>query len=155
MRVTVMSNDEEKNVGIELAPGVVVHRSALRYSYARSSGPGGQNANKTSTKVRLHVELSAIKACVSNSAVERLIALAGSRITRSDRLVITDEHSRSQFSNRQACRDRLRALLVEATKPVRKRRKTKRSYASKQKRLTVKKQRSETKRQRKRPRMDD
>ena len=132
---------------VEVAPGIFLPESTLRFSFARSSGPGGQNVNKLSTKARLHVALADLRPRIGEGAAHRLIELAGpSRLNVEGDLVLSADESRSQRANREACLDRLRELLVRALHPPRPRKKTRPSKASKRRRLEAKKRRGEVKR---------
>ncbi|MCX5658647.1 MAG: alternative ribosome rescue aminoacyl-tRNA hydrolase ArfB [Planctomycetota bacterium] len=135
--------------GVEIAPRVVVPESELRFNFSRSSGPGGQNVNKLSTKTRLAVSLALLEARIGPSAMAHLIDLAGpARLTDAGDLTLVCEENRSQQANRRGCLERLRELLVEAMRPRRKRRATRPTRGSKQRRLNSKKQRGDIKRQR-------
>ncbi len=130
--------------GLELAPGVFAPESALRFSFARSSGPGGQNVNKVNTKVDLWVPVAAL-AGLHPDAAQRLRTLAGRRLTLADEIHISAQSERTQDTNRSEAMARLRELLVQAMHRPKTRRKTKPSYGSKQRRLQSKKRRSEIK----------
>jgi ribosome-associated protein len=130
--------------GDEVAPGVRVLPSAMRFQFARSGGPGGQNVNKLNTKAELWVPLGALVG-MSGRALGRLRTLAGRRLTNAGEIHITAETERSQESNRAAVMERLRQLLIEAMHEPKPRRKTKPSKASKRRRLEAKKKRSEVK----------
>lgn len=134
---------------MEVAPGVRVAEGALRFGFVRSSGPGGQNVNKLSTKAVLRVALRDLP--MHPEALGRLRASAGHRLVGEmpdDELLISADGSRSQEANRQQTLDELRRLLVEAQRRPKKRRPTKPSYGSKQRRLAGKKIASEKKRMR-------
>jgi ribosome-associated protein len=130
--------------GIELAPGIRAPEAAMRFQYARSSGPGGQNVNKVNTKAELWVPLDAITG-LSERARRRLVAIAGRRLTAAGELHIAADTERTQESNREAVLDRLRQLLLEALHEPKPRRKTKPSKASKRRRVEAKRRRGETK----------
>ncbi len=98
---------------IELAPGVAVGAEAIHFSFVRSSGPGGQAVNKLSTRARMRVALRSIQG-LTPGAMERLRSLAGRRLNREDELVISAGGSRQQRLNREACLERLRALVARA-----------------------------------------
>src|SRR5262245_41140490 len=98
---------------IVLARGVWVDPEALRFSYVRSSGPGGQSVNKLSSKAQLRVSVGSI-AGLRADAAQRLRELAGRRLTREDELVFSSGTSRVQSDNREACLERLRALVARA-----------------------------------------
>lgn len=138
--------------GEDLAPGVRVPADALRWSFTRSAGPGGQNVNKRSTRAELRIALEAIP--LAPDAQRRLARLAGSRLTDEGELIITNEETRSQRRNRDACLERLRELVVRALVKPKPRRKTKPSRGSVERRLEAKSQRSQIKRRRRPPRRD-
>ena len=130
--------------GEEIAPGVRVAAGAMRFQYARSGGPGGQNVNKLNTKAELWVPLAAITG-LGERGMGRLRVLAGRRLTAAGEIHIVAETERTQEGNRTAVLDRLRQLLVEAQREPRPRRKTKPSKAAKRRRLESKRRRSEVK----------
>jgi ribosome-associated protein len=138
--------------GVELAPGVVAPAKALRFTFTRSSGPGGQNVNKLNTRAQLRIAPDDLAPLLTAAARQRLVALAGpARLTSDGELMIAADVSRSQHANRQTCLDRLRELLVQAMRPRRVRRATKPSAGAKQRRLEGKKRRSDVKRTRRPP----
>ena len=130
--------------GVEIIPGVRVPDSAMRFQYARSGGPGGQNVNKLNTKAELWVPLAAITG-LTERALTRLRAMAGRRLTAAGEIHISAETERSQEGNRSAVLDRLRALIAAAAHEPKPRRKTKPSKASKRRRLDAKRRKSEIK----------
>jgi ribosome-associated protein len=138
------SQSGETDGRLRLAPGVRVPASALRFQFARSGGPGGQNVNKLNTKAELWVALSDL-GDLNPIALERLRKLAGRRITINDELHIASESERTQERNREEALERLRELLVRAMTIPKKRKATRPSKASKQRRLQSKKHRSNIK----------
>src|ERR1700742_4140836 len=87
---------------IELVPGVRVPESALRFQYARSSGPGGQDVNKVNTKTDLWVPGALLSAGgLSDRATGRLRATAGRRLTDAGEIHIASDTHRTQQANRQ------------------------------------------------------
>ncbi len=135
--------------GITLAPGVSVPGGAIGIAFVRSSGPGGQNVNKRSTKAQLRIALADIP--LPRRAAARLRRLARGSITTEGELLIESDETRSQSRNRRACMDRLRELVVRAAIEPKQRRKTKPSKGSIRRRLEDKKQRGEKKRRRQPP----
>lgn len=130
---------------LEIAPGVQVEESELRFDYLRAAGPGGQNVNKLSTAVQLRWDVTQSTA-LTEAAKLRLGKLAGRRLTTDGVLVIEARRYRTQEQNRQDALQRLRALVERALQPPKPRKATRPSVASRQKRLEEKKKRGEVKR---------
>jgi ribosome-associated protein len=139
-----MIDDLEPSSRIPLAKGVFTRESALRLQYSRSGGPGGQNVNKVNTRTQLWLALADITG-LTESATNRLRALAGNRLTAAGELYIVAETERTQEGNRQAVLERLRQLIEAAVKEPKRRRKTKPSRGSRERRLAGKKRRGEIK----------
>ena len=134
---------------ITLAPGVTLDRSALRYHYARSGGPGGQNVNKVNTKAELRIRPEEIHG-LSDGARRRLQSAAANRITSDGDLLIASDTERSQEANRRACVERLSMLVLSIYRDPKIRKKSKPSYGSVQRRIESKKARSQVKKDRSR-----
>lgn len=135
--------------GVELAPGVRTRAESLRFSATRSSGPGGQNVNKRSTRVELRLSVGDID--MPGDARTRLRRLAGTRLTGEGELLIASDEHRSQKRNKDECLERLRELLVRAMVKPKPRKKTKPTKGSKERRLQGKREQSERKARRQRP----
>lgn len=124
---------------------VSVPESELLWRFSRSSGPGGQHVNTSDSQVELRFDLAATEALPPVWKQRALERLAG-RLVNGVVTVRASEH-RSQWRNREAAATRLAALLAEATAPPPKaRRPTKIPRGINERRLRVKKQRSDTKR---------
>lgn len=134
-----------------IAPGVTLKSSKLSFTFSRSGGPGGQNVNKVNTRATLTVSLADLRRAMPNHAMARLQSVAGSAMI-DDALQFSSGESRSQIANRRACIEKLRAVLIEAMRRPKIRRKTKPSKRSIQRRIDAKKQRGQIKRLRKNPR---
>ena len=135
---------------LKLAEGVVLPASAVNFTFSRAGGPGGQNVNKTSTRATLTVAWDELRPRLPGHAQRRLPELAGAYFA-GDRLVIHSSDSRSQHANRRSCVEKLRRLVERSMKRPTKRRSTKPTKASIQRRIDTKRKRSTIKRQRKRP----
>jgi len=127
-----------------------VPASEFRFTYARSSGPGGQNVNKVNSKVTLHWPATTTPSLPADVR-ERFCRQYHTRLTREGELVLQSQRFRDQGRNQDDCLERLRAMILAVATPKKKRRPTAPSRGSKQRRLDAKKGRSQTKRWRQRP----
>lgn len=132
-----------------LAPGIVVPRHAVEVRFTTSSGPGGQNVNKRSTRCVLRVNLALAK--FSPGLESRVRSAVPHLVTEAGDLLLDCDENRSQGQNEDACWERLRAILIANQKPPKVRRPTKPSRGSKERRLTAKKVRGEIKSNRRNP----
>ena len=129
-----MKPDED----LQTTSGLVVPSSALHWSFARSGGAGGQHINKTSSKATLVVETDAITG--SEILLRRI------KIKLSKTLRVTSQTSRSQWRNRQFCLSQMTEILDNAAKPATpKRRKSKPTRGSIERRLEGKRHASKKK----------
>ncbi|MDX6354968.1 MAG: ribosome-associated protein [Streptomyces sp.] len=125
---------------------VSVPEAELLWRFSRSSGPGGQHVNTSDSRVELRFDLAATESLPPVWKQRALERLAG-RLTAEGVLTVTASEHRSQWRNRETAATRLAALLAQATAPPPKpRRATKVPRGINERRLRVKKQRSQTKR---------
>lgn len=115
---------------------------------SRSSGPGGQHANVTSSRIEAVFDVHA-STTLSGAQRARLLSLLGPRVTA------VAQDARSQARNRDLALERLRSKLADALKVPKKRRPTRPSRGAKERRLAGKRHQSERKRSRRRPSADD
>jgi len=127
---------------------VAIPLSEIEIRVSRSSGPGGQHANVTASRVEAVFDVHASET-LSADQKRRISAHCGPVV----RAVSQD--SRSQIRNRETALERLRGRLAHALVPRRPRRPTRPTRASKERRIKVKKRRSDVKRGRRRPPADD
>lgn len=130
---------------IRINARVSIPRSELEVHFARSSGPGGQNVNKTSTKVELRFDLLASPS-LTDADRAWLASKLASRLNTAGELLLSSDRHRSQPDNLRACLERFAELMREALVPPKPRYKTKRTAASQRRRLEEKKRRSDIKR---------
>ncbi len=119
----------------------------------RSSGAGGQHVNKVSTKVELSFDVANSKA-LSLVEKERIYKNLASKLTKENILILQADENRSQYRNKELAIKRLLGLLEKALKVPKKRRKTKPSKSSIEKRLESKKKSALKKLNRKKPNID-
>ena len=122
---------------------IVIDENDIHISFVRASGPGGQNVNKLSTAAQLRFDLRHVS--LAPDVSERLIVLAGQRLTKDGVIVIHAQRFRTQERNRADALDRLLELLRESLVRPTPRRPTRPTLGSKQRRLEGKKRRGDIK----------
>jgi ribosome-associated protein len=130
--------------------GVTIPPDELSWRFSRAGGPGGQSVNTTDSRVELLFDVRR-SAALPERLRDRLLDRLGDRLVDGVLRVVASEY-RSQHRNREAARARLVTQLTDASAPpAAARRPTRPTRASKQRRLTSKRRRSEIKALRRRP----
>lgn len=139
---------------MDITRTIMIPDEELHFTFARSSGPGGQNVNKVASKAILHWNLSS-NTSVPAEVKQRLRSRQLGRLTTEGELVIQSQRFRDQPKNIEDCREKLREMVLEALHPPRPRKPTKPSRGSKQRRLEAKRQQSQRKAARRRQSGED
>lgn len=129
---------------IKITPNLAVNDAEINITFIRAPGPGGQNVNKVATAVQLRFNVK-YSASLPEAVRERLMALISNKLTVSGELIIKASRHRTQERNKQDALNRLKELLRRAAVPPKKRKKTKPTRASKERRLSTKKLHGKTK----------
>jgi ribosome-associated protein len=128
--------------------------SELRFTFARSGGPGGQNVNKVNSRAQLHWNVAATRA-LPDDVKARFATQFKSRINDAGELLIDCDETRSQHENRQICLRRLAEMILAAASPPKKRIATRPTKASKQRRKQDRKHRGAIKKLRRKVDWDE
>jgi len=132
---------------VKITDNISIRDDELIFKASRSSGPGGHNVNKVNTRITLFFDVAN---CESFSDVQkrRILSHLATRADKNGLIRVVSQRFRTQNANRVAAVERLQQLLADALKTRAVRKKTKVSYAAKQRRLEQKKRRSMLKQQR-------
>lgn len=124
---------------ITVTERIVIPDSELQFTFARSGGPGGQNVNKVNSKATLRWKVSTTTA-LAPDVRDRFMARYRSRLTLEGELLVTSQRFRDQPKNIEDCQEKVAALIREVLVPPKKRRPTKPTRGSQQRRLNDKRQ---------------
>lgn len=132
---------------LRISPSLAIPLAEIELRASRSSGPGGQHANVTASRIEAVFDVAASEA-LSDSQRQRILTRLGPRVTA------IAQDTRSQLRNRELALERLRERIASALVTQRPRRDTKPSRGARERRLAQKKQRGDVKRGRQRPQAD-
>jgi len=132
---------------ITISPHIHLADDEIEFEAIRSSGPGGQNVNKTSTAIHLRFDIPA--SSLPRGVKQRLLATHDTRISKKGVIVIKAQEERSQTRNREQAILRLKQIIQEALKVPKRRVATKPKKSAVKKRLDTKTRRGQTKQLRK------
>ena len=130
--------------GIRINRSVTIPENEIEITYSPSGGPGGQHANKASTRAELVWDAAASDALGPRQR-QRVLGALRNRIDSAGRLRLTSDRHRSQLQNRNDVIERFAALVAQALVPPKPRVGTKPTKAAKERRLQEKRRRSEIK----------
>ncbi len=140
-------------MSFELLPGWVIPDADLEFRAVASGGPGGQNVNKVSTKIQLRFALDRSRA-LSPAQKARVRRAYPSHITQAGELLISNDETRSQETNKRRALNRLRSMLLAVRRPPKARIETRPTRAARQRRLADKQARGQLKQSRRRIKND-
>ena len=129
---------------VRVTPTIAIEDSEIQLEFSRASGPGGQNVNKVSTAVQLRFDVVHSQSLPADVR-ERLVRLAGKRMTKDGVLIINARRFRTQERNERDAIERLADLIRRAAERPKRRRKTRPTRASRERRLDAKRRCSQKK----------
>ena len=128
-------------------PSLVLPEASMTWAASRSSGAGGQNVNKVSSKVELRFDFESCGA-LDEATKSRLRTIAATRLDADGRILVVSQKTRDQPKNLEDAREKLKALVLKALERPKKRRPTRPSRGAVERRLSDKNRASRKKRER-------
>jgi len=144
----------ERPTHLDISEAIRIPLSEFRFSYVRSSGPGGQNVNKVNSQVQLSWNLNRNES-LPEDVMARLREAERGRLTRTGILRMDCQRYRDREQNRLDCLERIRQMVLKVIQPPKQRRKTRIPKGVVERRLRTKQRRSGVKVSRRPPRLDD
>jgi ribosome-associated protein len=142
-----MSSAEPSPVALVVNNRLRIPREEFEFTFARSSGPGGQNVNKVNSKALLRWAVAATPS-LPEPVRERFLTHYRNRITAEGDVLISSQRFRDQARNVEDCLDKLREMLAAVVAPPTRRKRTRPTRASVKRRLESKRHKSEKKQNR-------
>lgn len=137
---------------MRITDDLIIDESLITERFVKASGPGGQHVNKTESAVQLRFDVAA--STLDPAIKQRLVRLAGNRMTQDGVLILQADEHRSQMRNRAEARTRLKDLIEKASRKPKPRIKSRPSLNSIIRQKTGKAKKSQTKSLRKKPGLD-
>lgn len=129
---------------------IQIPRSELKFRYVRSSGPGGQNVNKVSSKAELRWNAGASTA-LPEDVRGRFLERYAARISQAGEIIVTSQSYRDQPRNTSDCLRKLKSMILAVAEPPPKRKTTRPTHGSRERRLKAKRNIGEKKQSRQSP----
>jgi ribosome-associated protein len=142
-----MADEQANETVLRINDQLNIPLAELRFQFTRSSGPGGQHANRSATRVELLFDV-VNSSSLSDVQRQRVLVVLKGYVDGGGTLRLVSQASRSQVQNREEVTARFQALLARALRPRKRRRHTGVPRAERQRRLEEKRRRSEKKRRR-------
>jgi ribosome-associated protein len=140
----------KSSLTLTVTPRLQIPLREFTFTYARSSGPGGQNVNKLNTKATLRWPVWR-GGSLPQAVYDRFLAKFGGKMTAGGDLLITSQRFRDAGQNTADCLEKLRRMLLAVANPPKTRRPTKPTKASVRRRLDLKRRQAARKKSRQRP----
>lgn len=139
---------------LEVDDRIRIPTSEFSFTFVRSSGPGGQNVNKVSSKAQMRWDVTTTPS-LPDDVRQRFLEAYGTRVAATGELLLASQRYRDQKRNVADCLEKLQQMLAGVARPPKRRRPTRPTAGSKERRLKSKHDRAQTKQRRQKPGRDD